>query len=67
MYVHGRNDFKLRVNERMDVDVTWRRRGHGKRYWSGHLNVILAESIISHVANPEASALGIIFQTPLQN
>ena len=34
------NDFRLNVNECVDADVIWGRRGCGKGYWTGHLSVI---------------------------
>ena len=38
--VMTRNDFKLNVNEHIDADVIWGRRGCGNGYWIGHLSVI---------------------------
>ena len=35
-----RNDFQLKVNDRVDVDVTWAQRRNGEGYWTGHLSVI---------------------------
>lgn len=44
--VMTKNDFKLNVNECVDVDVIWGRRGHGKGYWTGHLGVIPGRVVV---------------------
>ena len=44
--VMTRNDFLLKVNERVDVDVIWGQRGRGEGYWTGHLSVISGRLLV---------------------